>query len=93
LWCTGISVSLPPFSLNRIIDRFPVWKSRASPTEPPVSSQWLSGLSPTAVTTLLEPLSSTGLAAGSFAVRSQSRVAPAALLVTSQWLSGLIAEL
>ena len=26
LWCTGISVSLPPFSLNRIIDRFPVWK-------------------------------------------------------------------
>jgi arylsulfatase A-like enzyme len=27
LWGTGISVSLPPFSLNRINDRFPVWNN------------------------------------------------------------------
>jgi hypothetical protein len=55
-----------------------------------VTSQWLSGLIPTALTAPTWPPKTIGLAEGYLAVRSQIRAVRSELPVTSQWLSGLI---
>src|SRR5271165_1748480 len=59
-------------------------------SQPPVASQWLSGLIATARTTSSRTRKTTGSAEESFAVRSHSRAVLSSLPVTSQWLSGLI---